>query len=137
MFVPDTAALHEDMVSIVELRAAIHANRVNFPVPVPVFKWQHKAEVQWRLAELYFVHGWSPARLADRYHITSSRVRQTLRAWAQRAKDSGYLQTVPSEQEISFGLARAAYAGQSPPELIPAHLTGLLTPQPQTLHTHA
>lgn len=132
----ETAA-DEIPIHIDNLRAAIRANRVNFPVPVPVFARQHRPEVQWRLVELYFVHGWSPERLAGRYHITRSRVRQALRCWVARAKAAGYLQTVPAEKDIRFEIAVAAHATGSLPDVAVDHFTGLLTVKPQTLHTHA
>jgi hypothetical protein len=83
-----------------DLRAAIQANQVTFPVPVPIFASEYRADVQWRVAELYFVHGWSPVRLAARYRISSSRVRQSLRSWARRARTVGYLQPIlPSARD--------------------------------------
>jgi hypothetical protein len=104
--------------TIDDLRVAIHANRVSFPVPVPMFAFQHRPEVQWRLAELYFVHGWSPAELGERYRITTSRVRQSLRNWVQRARMLGYLQAVPPGEEPVAPLALAAAAfGQAQPRL--------------------
>lgn len=85
-----------DNPQIDELRDAIRANRVSFPVPVPVFPSQYRADVQWRLAELYLVHGWSPGRLAERYNISGTRVRQSVRSWVRRARTLGYLQPVGS-----------------------------------------
>lgn len=82
-----------------DLRAAIRTNRVSFPVPVPVFARQYRADVQWRLVELYLIHGWSPVRLAERYKISCTRVRQSVRSWVRRAKTLGYLQPVPLETE--------------------------------------
>ena len=41
------------------LRDSIQANEVHFPVPIPIFPYQHRPEIQWRLVELYFVRGWS------------------------------------------------------------------------------
>ena len=79
------------------LRSAIQENRVIFPLPVPVFTRQYRADIQWRLAELYLIHGWSAAMLADRYGISRSRVRQSVRHWVHRAHTLGYLQQVPPE----------------------------------------
>ena len=36
-----------------DLRQAIRANQIHFPVPVPIFPRQYRADIQWRLAELY------------------------------------------------------------------------------------
>ena len=81
------------------LRDAIQTNQITFPVPAPIFSCEYKADVQWRLAELYFVRGWEPMRLAKRYRITSARVRQSLRSWVRRAAKQGYLQPIPAEGE--------------------------------------
>lgn len=134
-----TVAKTEEPTHLDDLRAAIRANKVNFPVPVPIFARQHRPEIQWRLAELYFVHGWSPGRLAERYHITKSRVRQALRAWVQGARAFGYLQRVAPEQEARFEIARAAHASQSlfQPTVVPDHFTSPLPAAPQRLHNHA
>jgi hypothetical protein len=78
------------------LRKAIRNNRVSFPAQVPVFACQHRADIQWRLAGLYFVRGWSTARLGQRYKFTSRRVHQLLRQWVSRAKVLGYLQEIPT-----------------------------------------
>jgi hypothetical protein len=116
--------------NIEHLRAAIQANQLTFPVPVPVFVWQHKAEVQWRLAELYFVHGWSTERLGARYRVSGSRVRQSLRSWVHRARTLGYMQPVPPEADIRGALVfdnPAAFAAAQPPSP-PALLANLFTP---------
>jgi hypothetical protein len=116
--------------NIDHLRAAIQANQVTFPVPVPVFVCQHKAEVQWRLAELYFVHGWSPERLGARYRVSGSRVRQSLRNWVHRARTLGYMQPVPPEADIRGALVFDSPAIFVPaqPASLPAHVANLSTP---------
>jgi hypothetical protein len=80
--------------NIDSLRAAIRANQVAFPVPVPLFRSQNRADLQWRFVALYFVHGWSPARLASRYNVSARRVRQQLRSWVRRAASLGYLPSI-------------------------------------------
>lgn len=95
---------------ITHLRAAIRANHISFPAPVPVFASEFRADIQWRLVELYFVRGWSPGRLAERYKITSSRVRQSLRSWVRRARTMGYLQPVPAAEDIRPALVFAVPA---------------------------
>jgi hypothetical protein len=124
----DQAAGRE--LNIDHLRAAIQANQVTFPVPVPIFSWQHKAEVQWRLAELYFVHGWSPERLGARYRVSCSRVRQSLRCWVHRARALGYMQPVPPEADIRGALVfdRPAVFAPARTSLPPAHVASLYTP---------
>jgi hypothetical protein len=110
------------------LRAAIQANEMTFPVPVPIFRGQYRADVQWRIAELYFVHGWSPTRLAVRYEVTSARVRQSLRCWVQRALTVGYLQPMPpqtEEKQVSAKQRNDALPGRRSaplPDYVPAAL---------------
>jgi hypothetical protein len=90
-----------------QLRSAIRNNRVSFPIPVPVFARQYRADIQWRLAELYLIHGWSAAMLADRYGISRSRVRQSVRHWVQQAHTLGYLQPVSTESKLPDPIAAA------------------------------
>ena len=85
--------------SIHNLRAAIRSNRIAFPAPVPVFPSQHRADIQWRLVELYFVFGWSAARIGERYGVTPRRVRQALHGWVKRATLLGYLQELPVDDQ--------------------------------------
>jgi hypothetical protein len=102
-------AFHEEKpCPIDDLRAAIQANRISFPVPVPIFAYQHRADAQWRIVELYFVHGWSPGLLAQRYRVSSTRVRQTLRSWVKRAKTLGYLQAIPAAEAPEMAMAAGA-----------------------------
>ena len=108
------------------LRDAIQTNQISFPVPAPIFSCEYRADVQWRLAELYFVRGWEPMRLAERYRISSARVRQSLRSWARRAAKQGYLQSIPAESEhvphLSPDDSSAWFPGDrlSAPENLPA-----------------
>ena len=80
-----------------ELRDAIKANRLSFPVPVPIFPSQFRPDIQWRLVELYFVRGWSSRQLAERYGVTARRIQQSLQHWVGRAMERGYLQEIPPE----------------------------------------
>jgi hypothetical protein len=116
----------DECLKIDGLREAIQANQVAFPCPVPVFACQHRADIQWRLVELYFVHNWSPQQLASRYKVSCSRVRQALRSWVHRAKTLGYLQSIPAEEEIrsaaAIALNTASRAAQlSPPPILVAN----------------
>jgi hypothetical protein len=79
-----------------KLRAAVWMHRVVFPAPVPVFSRQSRHDVQWRMAALYFVHGWSPQKLGDRYGVSARRIRQLVKQWVRRAMTLGYLQEVPT-----------------------------------------
>jgi len=81
------------------LRQEVRENRIAFPAPVPIFAHQHRADVQWRLVELYFVRGWSFSRLSLRYNVTPGRARQTIRRWVERACALHYLQRIAAEGE--------------------------------------
>jgi hypothetical protein len=119
------------------LRAAIRANRISFPVPVPIFPSQHRADAQWRMAELYFVHGWSPDTLAQRYRVTSTRVRQALRNWVRRAKTLGYLQPIPAVEERQIALAAGAGGGWwHEPEVQPIIAAAVFLPGPESRQEH-
>jgi hypothetical protein len=81
--------------SLRRLREAIQNNEVSFPSQVPTFLCQSRAEIQWRLVELYFVQNWSCSELGERYGVTMERARQILFNWVQRAIVLGYLQQIP------------------------------------------
>jgi hypothetical protein len=90
----------EDNVNISEmslrrLRLAIQNHEVSFPSQVPVFPCQSRADIQWRLVELYFIRNWSCPDLGQRYEITMERVRQLISQWVRRATVLGYLQEIP------------------------------------------
>jgi len=82
--------------SLRRLREAIQNNDVSFPSQVPIFFCQSRADIQWRLVELYFVRNWSCPELGERYRVTMQRARQILFNWVQRAIVLGYLQHVPA-----------------------------------------
>jgi hypothetical protein len=81
-------------ISLRRLRRAIQENEISFPAQVPVFAKQSRADIQWKLVELYFVRNWSPAGIGQRYEMTSERVRQVIAQWVRRAVVLGYLQEV-------------------------------------------
>ncbi len=92
------------------LREGIQSNRVSFPSPVPTFPRESRADIQWRLADLYFIRNWSCSQLSKRYAVTGSRTRQLLRNWVKRALASGYLQEIPAAP-AALGAGRRASAG--------------------------
>ena len=120
------------------LRDAIQTNQISFPVPAPIFSCEYRADVQWRLAELYFVRGWEPMRLAKRYRITSARVRQSLRSWVRRAAKHGYLQPIPADGEHVPHLTPDASSAWFPGDRLgaPENLAVAFAPMPQTLQPH-
>jgi hypothetical protein len=81
---------------------------------------------------LYFVHGWSPVRLAERYKISSTRVRQSLRGWVRRAITLGYLQPIPAEEPMMIARApRSTYVSDKPIAL-PAYVQPVFLPVQET-----
>jgi hypothetical protein len=78
------------------LRRAIRANWISFPSQVPAFPGGGQADLQQKVVQLYFLMGWSCARIATRYALTQDQVRGVLHAWKLRATNAGYLQHVPS-----------------------------------------
>jgi Sigma-70, region 4 len=81
------------------VRAAIWNQRLSFPSQIPIFIHLHRADIQWRIVLLYFVHGWSSGKIAKRYGITRNRVGQLLRQWTSRAISLGYVDSIPPMTE--------------------------------------
>jgi hypothetical protein len=82
--------------SLRRLRSGIQNQEISFPSQVPVFACQSRAEIQWRMVELYFVRNWSCADLGERYGVTLERARQLISQWVRRATVLGYLQEIPA-----------------------------------------
>jgi len=83
------------------LRSAIWKNQVSFPAQVPIFHKQTRPDLQWRLVELFFIHGWSFRKLGKRYSLTPQRIIQIVNAWKIRAISLGLVQDIPAEPGIS------------------------------------
>ena len=78
-----------------DLRKAIRANRVSFPSQVPIFPMHDRPDLQFKLAQLYFIFGWSCSAIAAKYGLIRQRVQQILNTWKRRAAQMGYLQAIP------------------------------------------
>ena len=76
------------------LQMAIRRNLVCFPSQAPVFGKLPRRDVQWRLAVLYFIRGWSTREIARRYGLTRERCGQIISDWRVRAINMGYIQDV-------------------------------------------
>jgi hypothetical protein len=81
----------------VVLRRAIRGNIVSFPSQIPIFLKQPTADVQWRVILLFFVRGWSSARIAKRFNVPSHRIWEILSDWSVRALALGYVQVIDPE----------------------------------------
>jgi hypothetical protein len=82
--------------SLGRLRMAIRKNRISFPSQIPCFACQPKAHIQWRLAALFFIHGWPCTDLGPRYGLSVRYVQQLILNWARRAMILGYLEEIPA-----------------------------------------
>lgn len=80
------------------LQVAVQRNLVCFPSQAPVFGKRPQRDLQWRLAVLYFVQGWSTREIAGRYGLTRERCGQIIADWRVRAINMGYIQDVTPDE---------------------------------------
>jgi hypothetical protein len=86
--------------SIYRVRGAIRNQMLSFPAQAPLFSRHSKPDREWRMAVLYFIHGWQCRDLARRFEITPVRVRQILGEWKRRAVQVGFIQSIPPDQPM-------------------------------------
>jgi hypothetical protein len=79
------------------LRRAIRGNIVTFPSQIPSFPKGSQADMQWRMVLLFFVRGWSVAKIAERFQVPSHRVWTLLNGWSVRAMAQGHVQVIDPE----------------------------------------
>jgi len=80
------------------LRQAVRRNIVSFPSQTPAFLKQPPADVQWRMALLFFVRGWRAEDIGARYHFPKHEVCRFLNAWSVRALAQGHIQVIDEEE---------------------------------------
>lgn len=80
------------------LQRAVRLNLVSFPAQAPVFSRQSRTDIQWRVALLYFVRGWSFPAIAHRYHLSHERIGQIARDWRTASVAAGYIQEIPAPE---------------------------------------
>lgn len=78
-----------------ELRRKLRKNQVSFPAQVPTFAKHDRPDIQCKVAQLFFLSGWSCDRIAQRYGLLRQRVQQVLTIWTRRAIQAGYIQEIP------------------------------------------
>ena len=78
-----------------QLQAAVRSNEVSFPSQVPIFVKHSQGRRQCHVVLLYFVHGWSCDRIAQRYDVTRQHVWQMVSEWRRHAVELGYMQVIP------------------------------------------
>ena len=76
------------------LRRAIRGNIVSFPSQIPSFPKGSQADMQWRMVLLFFVRGWSVAKIATRFQVPNHRVWTLLNGWSVRAMAQGHVQVI-------------------------------------------
>ena len=59
-----------DLLGNGELRAALWQNGISFPSQIPLFHHLERGRMQVRMAQLYFLRGWTFAQIALRYGLT-------------------------------------------------------------------
>jgi hypothetical protein len=79
------------------LRRAIRGNIVSFPSQIPSFPKGSQADRQWRMVLLFFVRGWSVAKIAARFQVPNHRVWTLLNGWSVRAMAQGHVQVIDPE----------------------------------------
>jgi hypothetical protein len=89
----DQDSLHD--LRLDQLRLAIRLNTVTFPSQVPGFEKHGRADLQWKLAQLYFIRGWNCAGIGAKFGLLHRRVRQILNSWKARAIATGFIQPIP------------------------------------------
>jgi hypothetical protein len=96
------------------LRNAITRNLVSFPSQIRPFAKRTVADLQVRVVQLYFVHGWPVRRICDRYKLRKDTVHKLLTQWRIRAIESGCIQEIePGVLEAIIPEARDT--GDEPP----------------------
>ena len=82
-----------------QLRAAIQANAVSFPSPTPMFVGREAGHIQWRMAHLFFLAGWSLGELGRRYQMPPWRASLLVRDWADRVIALHLVERIPEDPE--------------------------------------
>jgi len=89
-----------------EIQTLIRGNFICFPAQAPIFGERSRRNLQWRLAVLYFVRGWSTRVIAERYGLRRERCGQIISDWRIRAITLGYIQDVTPEGTDLMRLAQ-------------------------------
>jgi hypothetical protein len=79
------------------LRLAIRRNLVSFPSQVPTFLRQPPPNMQWQIVLLFFIGGWSKAKIAARFNVSRHLIWNSLNEWSMRALALGCVQIIDAE----------------------------------------
>jgi hypothetical protein len=88
------AQMHSFLFGNRSLQIAVRGNLASFPSQAPSFGKYPQKEIQWRLAVLYFVRGWSHRQLGRRYGVSPQRCGQLISDWRIHAVRMGYVEDV-------------------------------------------
>lgn len=105
---PDAAVLDKKLheMRVDQLREAIRNNQASFPAQIPTFSRHTRPDLQRKLVQLYFVHGWSAPKIRARYRLGEQRFQQILSTWKNRAIELGYIQAIPPDPRIALSSLR-------------------------------
>ncbi len=84
------------------LRLALERNLISFPSQIPAFLKRSGGDTQERIAQLYFVRGWTVRNLCDRFCLSKAMVHKLLWEWRVRAVAAGYIQDICPEDLETF-----------------------------------
>ncbi len=87
-----------------KLREAIRNHQVSFPSQLPTFSKHTRPDLQRKLAQLYFICGWSGPKIRARYGLGAQRLQQILSTWKNRAVELGYIQVIPPDQRVMLSV---------------------------------
>jgi hypothetical protein len=90
-----TTDMELDSVRLDILQSAVRANEVSFPSQVPVFVRHAPPDLQCRVVQLYFIHGWSCGKIAKRYGFVRNYIWGVVNEWRRHAVSLGYIQVIP------------------------------------------
>jgi hypothetical protein len=120
------------------LRRAIRRNIVSFPSQIPPLLKRPLADMQWRIVLLFFVRGWSAAKIAARFNIPRHGIWKILNGWSVRALALGYVQVIDPvafaaccRADVEYITNREA-AERRPDEVLPTH-KGVPKPFPDVI----
>jgi hypothetical protein len=86
--------MHPFLLGNRSLQTAVRGNLASFPSQAPSFGKYPLKQIQWRLAVLYFVRGWSQRELARRYGVSARRCGQIISDWRIHAVGLGCVEDI-------------------------------------------
>jgi hypothetical protein len=109
-----TTDMELDSVRLDLLQDAVRANEVSFPSQVPVFVRHAPPDLQCRVVQLYFIHGWSCGKIAKRYGYVRNYIWGVVNEWRRHAVSLGYIQVIPPMPQPFASVANHVPINQVP-----------------------